>query len=139
MPEVSEETLLKLIHEFSDRKAREMFAMLKPDDDRLAGEYTVKVKKWLAPILAAVAGTALSFAINSRVNSASVEMRLQEQTRAVQELKERSVSREVFEATIEPMRMDIQEIKRSVRNRPEVVIRYIDAKTGKPAPKPQGK
>ena len=73
-------------------------------------------RKALIPVACIALGSLLTFAINVKTSSATQGAELQSQAKLVDDLKSHMVSREVFDATIQPMASDIADIKKSMED-----------------------
>jgi hypothetical protein len=88
------------------------------DADDCAGcwwKVTAAHMRILIPILAAVLGSILTFVITTETASSRQAAELQSEAKLVDELKSNTVSREVFDATIQPIKTNIGEIKTMVQ------------------------
>jgi hypothetical protein len=98
----------------TDKTFEDLVRRAEHASERLNGHYTFRVKKWLTPFLSAGIGALLAFVISTQVDKATQSLELQNESKQIAELKEHTISKEVFQATVQPINENIADIKQSL-------------------------
>jgi hypothetical protein len=110
---LTEEHFNKLLETAAKKQAELILSSRKTEelDEKMNGHYTFRIKKWLTPLLGLLIGSGFTFIIHSKVQESTTTMQLEENVKIIKEVKDNMVGKAVFNATIGPMREDIQQIK----------------------------